>query len=67
MDTIHILLLITGCTEGDIRLVEGSTELEGRVEVCKNNAWGTVCDAGWSSYDARVVCRQLGLSPSGQI
>ena len=54
-----------GCVEGDIRLVEGTTRLEGRVEICKNNVWGTVCHNLWDKPDARVVCRQLGLSVAG--
>ena len=55
-----------GCTEGDIRLVEGSSALEGRVEICKNNVWGTVChDNWWNRLSARVVCRQLGYSIGG--
>lgn len=51
-----------GCFGGDIRLLEGNTPLEGRIEVCLNNVWGTVCNNGWSNTDASVVCRQLGYS-----
>ena len=55
------------CEDFDIRLVNGSTvdPLEGRVEVCINNAWGTVCDTGFSMSDATVICRQLGHPFSG--
>ena len=54
------------CDEGGIRLSEGLTALEGRVEVCRNGSWGTVCISGWNTNDARVVCRQLGLSTAGK-
>ena len=51
--------------EGEIRLRGRSTSREGRVEICLGGIWGTVCDDGWGTSDARVVCRQLGLPTIG--
>lgn len=56
----------SNCTNGDLRLVDGSTPLEGRVEICINHAWGTVCDRSWSIADANVVCKQLGYQARGE-
>ena len=38
----------------------GDNEGEGTVEICSDNIWGLISDAGWNDSDAKVVCRQLG-------
>ena len=53
------------CNNGEVRLVNGASEMEGRVEICFDETWGTVCDTLWSTNDATVVCRQLGFSRTG--
>ena len=58
-----------------MRLVGGAKEYEGRVEICINGAWGTVCYStssyyyrnDWDVTDARVVCRQLGHQELGKL
>ena len=53
------------CSYGDIRLVGGTENYEGRVEICINDEWGTVCDDSWGDTDAQIVCNQLGYEPQG--
>ena len=49
------------CTSGEIRLVNGSSPSNGRLEVCAFGRWGTVCDDRFDVVEAMVVCQQLGL------
>ena len=62
--TIYYFPFIAPCKTG-LRLAGGNIPNEGRVEICMNNQWGTVCDDSWGSADATVVCRQLGYSTQG--
>ena len=68
----HMLSVVHGstysnCTDGQVRLFGGSTDYEGTVEVCINNAWGTINDEfGWWRYEeAQTVCNALGYTAPG--
>ena len=55
------------CSNGAVRLADGLTEHEGRVEICYDNHWGGVCGNSWDTTEATVVCRQLGHIFIGEI
>ena len=48
-----------------VRLVEGKTYIQGRVEVYFNGTWSTIYPTRWDDVDASVVCRQLQLGTFG--
>ena len=58
--------LIVCSTDWEMRLVNGGSSLEGRLEVCLNGVWGTICDQSWDDTDAGVVCSQMGHSARGK-
>ncbi len=64
---LNPLCIKLGCIEGDIRLVSINSPLQGRVELCYDGVWATVCGRLWNYADAAVVCRQLGYSSSGMV
>ena len=61
------LLSLAQCRDGEIRLRIGQmpSRIEGRVEICFGQQWGTVYEGRWDDDDANVVCGQLGFSNSG--
>lgn len=61
---LFLSLLTLECVHGEVRITH---TLYGRVDVCINGTWGTVCDNQWDNYDASVICRQLGHSPYGTV
>ena len=63
---IVAVLSVVVCVNGDLRLQGGANEREGRLEVCNNQAWGTVCDNFWDNIDAGVACFQLGYTKAGK-
>ena len=49
------------CNLGDIRLVNSTNRVSGRVELCSRGRWSPICgDSSWGNEAADVACRQLG-------
>ena len=50
------------CNTNEARLTSSTSDsnsTQGRLEVCINNAWGTVCGDRFGSEDAAVACSQI--------
>ena len=58
--SVDVDTTFSNCTTGDMRLVGSDDGHEGRLEVCVNSAWGTVCSDNFDSSDAAVACEALG-------
>lgn len=77
--SVGISTPVADCDDGEVRLADGNTQYEGRVEVCINRVWGTVCSRDhsiyswlswyntWGTVDSNVVCRQVGHMELGTL
>lgn len=62
-DYLVFLNVVRGnCNEGKVRLVNGTLDREGRLEVCVNGLWGSVCPYSFSKSAAHVACKQAGYA-----
>ena len=59
--------LIVQCKHGDVQLAGTEAMSFGRVEVCINGLWSTICDHHWTVTEASVICSQLGFYKQGLI
>ena len=52
-----------------MRLVDGTDEREGRVEICQRQIWAGLVESedDWDHEEAAVVCSQLGYNPLGEL
>ena len=56
---------IASCSDGDLKLVGGESESDGRLEICLNKRWTTINGRGWTKTDTKVACNQLNYSALG--
>ena len=60
------IVLTANCSDGQVRLVDGATDVEGRVEICFSRRWGTISGNGWTLRESTVVCNDLGYEATGK-
>ena len=55
-----------GITCQRLRLVDGPNAADGRLEIFYGGLWNSVCRYNFDSYDAQLVCNELGFNPNGK-
>ena len=58
----RVFLLFKDVTGIEVRLVDGKSSSEGRVEILYNNEWGTICDDGIRQTEIDFMCQMMGYS-----
>ena len=64
---LHLYYPIVQCKHGSVQLAGSGAVSFGRVEVCINELWSTICDHHWTVTEASVICSQLGFYKQGLI
>ena len=83
LECLCIYSFAVNCSENDVQLqvdhtsntieaqfphyLTGGQLRVGRVEVCIDGRFGTVCDDSWDYEDASVICSQIGFSSYGEL
>ena len=75
--TFILLVVYTGadtlndnCSQGELRIASRTDHAtdqfsQGRLDICINSVWGTICGIRFGTKDANVACRQLGYEGQG--
>lgn len=59
---IYTVYAGSDCTDGQVRLVNGTSSSNGRVEYCFEGGWSALC--GMSAAASTAICRSLGFNTS---
>ena len=60
-NSLIVSVVVNSASETGVRLVDGPSAFEGRLEVYHDDNWGNVCDDGFDTKAAAIVCKMLGL------
>ena len=55
----------SNCTDGQVKLIGGTTDYEGTVQICLNHAWGTITYYSLNNRVAQTICNSLGYTALG--
>ena len=55
---VSLFSIAQECNDTDIRLDDST--YNGRVQICLEGHWNSLCYDNWDYTEAMVVCRQLG-------
>ena len=60
--TLGLVTPVHAASDGDLRIEDGPSDNEGRLEIFHDGEWGAVCDDFFSTPDANVACKQIGYT-----